>query len=109
MQAIQTRFIPATNTKPNRIKAFCAAGMVTMCSDNLSYASHDERSHLTVAKALADKLGWNTPLLGGSLLDNNYCFIVFPQQIINNLENVKLIDHPYNEGILKSVIDEYYK
>lgn len=30
MQAIQTRYLPATNTKPARIKATCSRGSVTL-------------------------------------------------------------------------------
>jgi len=30
MQAIITKIIPATNTKPTRIKAFCARGSITI-------------------------------------------------------------------------------
>jgi hypothetical protein len=109
MQAIITKFLPATNTRPNRIKAFCPAGSVTLCSDNFPFASHDERSHRKAALMLQEKLNWNFPMLGGNMPDGNYCFVQFPNQFVNELENIELIDHPYNEGILKRVTEKYYK
>lgn len=77
MQAIQTKFLPCTNTKPSRIKAWCDAGSLT-----LSYAHEFEESdaHAYVAKKLSEKLGWTgkyySELIGGSLPGNNgYCFV----------------------------------
>lgn len=40
MQAIITKRLPATNTKPFRIKATCARGSLTICEDNSSEAAH---------------------------------------------------------------------
>lgn len=33
MQAIKTKYLPATNTKPSRIKAECEAGSITISYD----------------------------------------------------------------------------
>ena len=56
MQAITTKYLPATNTKGARIKASCEAGSVT-----ISYPHEAQRGHLAHAQAvyaLAEKLGW---------------------------------------------------
>jgi len=78
MQAIQTKYLPATNNLPSRIKAFCQAGSVT-----ISYPhEHDESgAHYAAAQALLVKLGW-TGVHYGTLhqgcLPNNagYCHVL---------------------------------
>jgi hypothetical protein len=60
MQAITTKYLPATNTKPSRIKAECAAGSLT-----LGFSVCDEPTlpgkdpHERCAYALLKKLGWD--------------------------------------------------
>jgi len=49
MQAIITRRLPATNTKPFRIKASCARGSIIICED----ASTEET---TIRRAMAKSL-----------------------------------------------------
>ena len=61
MQAIKTVYLPASNTKPSRIKATCDAGSVT-----ISYP-HDlsgDAVYRAAAEALVKKLGWTQ---GGAL------------------------------------------
>jgi len=73
MQAIQTKYLSATNTKGSRIKATCAAGSIT-----ISYPSElsGQAVHRSAAEALALKLGWTEhKLLGGCLPNGDYCFI----------------------------------
>ena len=61
MQAITTKYLPATNTKPSRMKAECAAGSLT-----LSFSVCDEPTlpgkspHERCAYALFRKLGWDS-------------------------------------------------
>jgi hypothetical protein len=60
MQAITTKYLPATNTKPARIKAECSAGSLTLsfsvCDEPTSPGTTpDERC----AYALLKKLGWD--------------------------------------------------
>lgn len=69
MQLIQTKWIPETYIKPNRIKAFCSAGNVTVGADSTPFASHTEEAHKWVAQLLADKLKWKGQLVGGSTKD----------------------------------------
>jgi len=101
MQAIITKFLPATNNRPNRIKAYCPAGSITLCSDNLPFASHDERSHRQAALALQNKLKWDFPMIGGDKGDGNYCFVLIPNQLVDKLNKEKFE--------LKQAISEYYK
>jgi hypothetical protein len=52
MQCIKTKFLPATNAKPRRIKAECERGSIT-----ISYPDADrmEECHSIAAQALVDK------------------------------------------------------
>lgn len=52
---IQTRIIPATNTKPTRIKAYSEREAVTLPVDHA--LTRDQRHH-AAAKALAEKFEW---------------------------------------------------
>ena len=52
-QAIITKFIPATNTRPARIKATAWGGSIT-----ISYDFSGDHSHTRAAQALMEKLGW---------------------------------------------------
>lgn len=59
-QAIITKFIPATNTRPHRIKAFCNAGSLI-----ISFPDQPVRvAHRIAAEALREKLGWDDPSYG---------------------------------------------
>ncbi len=52
MQAIQTKWIPATNTKPYRLKAWCERGSVTISQpDEVT----GERAHVYAADKLVEK------------------------------------------------------
>jgi hypothetical protein len=53
--AIQTRIIPATSTKPTRIKAYSERGAITESYDHA--LTRDQRHH-AAAKALAEKFSW---------------------------------------------------
>jgi hypothetical protein len=74
MQAIRTRYHGPTNTRGSRISAQCEAGRLSV-----PYAhelSLDE-NHKATARALRDKLGWNTykgysPAFGGSFDGDTY-------------------------------------
>ena len=73
MQAIQTRFYPATNYRGARIKASCQAR-------SRFYSWNDARNqsdnHTWAAKALATELGWNYgKWIGGSIPDGSTVFV----------------------------------
>jgi hypothetical protein len=78
MQAIQTRYIGPTNTRGSRIKAWCAAGSLTI---PYPYeVNSGQPCHRKAAEALREKLGWNKPhygeeMLGGCLPNGDYVFI----------------------------------
>jgi len=78
MQAIQTKYIPATNTKGSRIKAWCNAGQLTM---GYPHEFNEFGAHEHVAKQLQIKLGWVGKyygrLYGGGLPgEKGYCFVM---------------------------------
>lgn len=81
MQAIITKVLPTTNTKPTRIKAICSRGSVTVSRD--AYNTLDD-AHRGAAQALCDKFiaedeklygphrnPWAQPRQTGSLPDGS--------------------------------------
>lgn len=85
MIAIETRYIPATNTKPSRIKAYTSnpgqhvTMSVSAAEEESKRSAGDEDCHRIVAQALADKMQWG-PLskdCGGT--KRGYAF-VFPNK-----------------------------
>lgn len=69
MQAITTKYLPWTNTKPGRIKASCQSGSVIIDSD-----SDSDNGHKAACEALRAKLGWTkskgfAPMVGGDTKD----------------------------------------
>ena len=72
-QAITTRYIGPTNTRGSRIKAYAAAGSVTLHRDD---SLGIEANHAKAAKALADKFGWKGAYhIGGMPDDSGYVFV----------------------------------
>ena len=65
MQTIETRFIPATNTKGERVKAIASGGggSVTL---QWSYSGQTVDCHFEAVKALCLKLGWLGKFVAGS-------------------------------------------
>ncbi len=76
MQAIQTRYLSPTNNKGGRIKAWAAAGSVTI---GYPHQFSGQACHRAAAEELAKKLGWvgenYGDLLGGQLQNHDYVFI----------------------------------
>ena len=62
LQAIETRVLPVTHTKPTRIVAETASGIRLVMSKNSAEDAttdqHDDQVHRVVAQRLADKLKW---------------------------------------------------
>jgi len=74
MQAIRTKFIGPTNYRPDRIKAECMAGKITVSWD---WALNRDENHAAAAWALVKKLGWNaTGLKSGTLADQSDCHVL---------------------------------
>src|SRR5262250_1307976 len=72
MQAITTKYLPATNTRGGRIKATAQAGSITIEWD---HRLNLERNHAAAAKALARKLGWTGRWMGGGLPGSGFAFV----------------------------------
>jgi hypothetical protein len=72
MKAIQTKYIPATETKPSRIKATAEGGN----SLTITY-DHSGNEHETAALALVAKMGWGKGcrLVGGGLPDGSMAWV----------------------------------
>jgi len=67
MMAITTKHIPATNTKPTRIKAFTESGLSMTISVHAlpdSNSGHPDVMHYAAAAILAAKYGWDKPPYG---------------------------------------------
>lgn len=74
MQAIQTKYLPATAHRPPRIKASAFSGSITV---NYSDLFDDEHQHKVTALALAIKMrwGWNE-IIGGTLPNGDKVWIL---------------------------------
>lgn len=57
MQAITTKYLGHTTTRPSRVKATCAAGSVTVPVEDDSRAYSDP--HTAAFVALVKKIGWD--------------------------------------------------
>lgn len=77
MQAIETKYIPVTNTKPSRIKAICDAGTLVVSWD---YGLSIEENHQSAAQELINKLGWNKEFISGQLKSGNYAHVFIPKR-----------------------------
>jgi hypothetical protein len=73
MQAIKTKIIPATNTKPTRIKATSCGGIsVTLSTSNI-----EGDQHIAAVRALCEKLKWKGKMVMGGLTKDGDCVAVF--------------------------------
>ena len=72
MQAIRTKILSATNTKPTRIKATSCGG----ASVTLSCSSIDGDQHEAAVRALCAKLNWKGKMVMGGLSPNGDCVAV---------------------------------
>lgn len=73
MQAIETKYLPVSNTKPSRFKATCSAGSIII---NYDYAFNYEYNHILAAKALIEKLGWSQNFATGTLKNGNFVHVL---------------------------------
>jgi hypothetical protein len=72
-QAIETKYLRATNVRGARIKATAAAGSVTVGYD---HALNTDGAHKAAADALIAKMGWTgTFAQGGNAKGDGYVFV----------------------------------
>jgi hypothetical protein len=72
-QAIETRYLGATNTKGGRIKATAWAGSITI---GYNHALDTQDNHRAAANALIAKMGWSgTFAQGGNVKGDGYYFV----------------------------------
>ncbi len=73
MQAIETKIIPATNTKPTRIKARCDRGSIIVSADSISddQLNGSESTHIRAADMLARKFADEDLKEYGTPIDKN--------------------------------------
>jgi hypothetical protein len=72
-QAIETKYLGATNSRGSRIKATAWAGSVTVCFD---YQLNPDQNHKAAADALIAKLGWQGKFAqGGNAKGDGYVFV----------------------------------
>ena len=82
MKAILTKIIPATNTKPTRIKAYTEGGnAITLSWSEADAADRTQgEAHLYAAQRLAEKMGRPGDLIGGGTIEG-YCFVFADSRI----------------------------
>lgn len=117
MQAIITKVIPATNTRPTRIKATCGRGSLTVA---FPHELSGEACHVYVVERMCElfdeqdrkkrgskschKGSWSRPKASGQIPSGEYvfCFILEPYSagpvMLQALQNVAqtAIDYPGN-------------
>ena len=89
MQAIQTKFIPCTNHRGSRVKAWCEAKSLTVYWD---HALDVDGNHNSAARQLIKLLGWEGHGLwfGGELPrpSSGYVFVCNPKHNSSHLNIV---------------------
>jgi len=76
MKAIQTRYMPATNTRGSRIRAFAEG--VKPLSIPYPHELSGSAVHAAAAVALCKRMGWSGTLVSGGLPDQSgevFCFM----------------------------------
>jgi len=106
MQAIITKYLPATDTKGSRYKATTEAGSVIVPYDHSRDA---EANHIAAAKALCKKMGWlptaenrYTETVAGYLKAGQYVHTFLPYEFRKAKEAVfqtrLAMRHGHNNG-----------
>ena len=72
MQTITTKYIPSTETKPERIKATNTAGISATVP--FSYGVEELQAHFKAVLKLNKALKWNGDLVAGAV-KGGYCFV----------------------------------
>lgn len=91
MQAIITKFIPATNFKPSRIKASCERGSGIFSAQDLNEIGDAHRAACDALCARFDaedakrygstEKTWSRPKASGQIPSGEYVFCFIPQRV----------------------------
>jgi hypothetical protein len=73
MQAIRTKYLPATNNKPSRIKAECEAGTITISYD---HSLNIDQLHQKAAMKLLEKLNWKPDFIHTGNFKGDYYHVL---------------------------------
>jgi len=77
LQAITVKYLPATNTKPARLKAIAAAGSITRSIGSLEVEYGEAvEPYQTLAMELCNKYMWSYKLSGGVLPNGDRVFVL---------------------------------
>jgi hypothetical protein len=81
MQAIHTKYMPATNTRSSRIKASCAAHSITVAYDHeLDVEDNHKAACFALQIEMVNRGGahWRSPMESGCLPDGSYAHVFIP-------------------------------
>jgi hypothetical protein len=71
-QAIQTKFLGPTNSRGSRVKAFAAAGSVTIA---WNHRINSEQNHRAAAEMFANRMNWSGTWSAGTLPSGDMVFV----------------------------------
>lgn len=72
MQAIQVKYLAATNTKGTRLKAFCMQDHITI---NYCHSLNKQQNAIVAVTGLLQKLEWEGNWVGGEINNGSYVFV----------------------------------
>jgi len=72
MKAILTKYLPQTQTKGSRIKAYDLDGNAVTAP--YPDVENDRTAHEFIAQCLCEKMGWKG-IIGGGAIKNGYAFV----------------------------------
>lgn len=97
MKAIQTKYLPFTNTKPSRIiaKAEGVTSLTLTCSALDEWRTENKLEHITnhqaAARLLAVRYGWSTTFVSGGLPDGTWAHCFVPKTVVETLKLGKIL------------------
>lgn len=95
MKAIQTKYLPFTNTRPSRIvaKAEDVKAHCVTCNALDEWRIANKLEHITnhqaAARLLAEKQGWSTTLVSGELPDGTWCHCFIPGDVVEGIRRAE--------------------
>jgi hypothetical protein len=105
MQAIETKYIPATNSKGTRLKAFCCRGSITVTVESLSGSLTEDERHAYVARLLAHKFAVQDLKEYGSPIESNPWMRPFVSGGLKSGQTVHVTVEPTDKTIFLSFND----